>query len=154
MAKLIIKMVLMVGVFLGISNYMLYVMTGKSPFSGLKLPSFSRPNLDVGTTFNKTINNGKQQAFKWTDDKGVVHYSSEAPINTSSVETIEVDPNTNLIQGLNSRTEQEEAKAEPEVMKKNVYSPGGAKKFLDEAKNVEKILKERETKRKQTLDNI
>lgn len=40
--------------------------------------------------------------YKWQDANGVWHYGDEAPKDHSNVSTVEVDNNTNIIQGLKS----------------------------------------------------
>lgn len=124
---------------LGASNYMMYIMTGKLPFSTESLPSFSSPSLP-------TFAEGKTTAYKWTDANGVVHYSSEPPPNPAeSAVKMEVDPNVNLIQGI---------KEEPTIAGEtdtpqgpdfsgNIYSPEKVKKLVDDAKAVQQQMNER-----------
>lgn len=50
--------------------------------------------------------NGSSQSFyKWQDDDGSWHYSDEAPAG-KTVETVTVNTNTNLIQGLKTEKDQ------------------------------------------------
>ena len=165
MGKLIFKMLLMTGIFVGISNYMLYIMTGKSPFANFKLPSFSLEKKDLSKNISKALNSGKQQAYKWTDSNGVVHYSSEPPTHLATaediqqakaqkqLETLQIDPNTNLIQGteLLEDKEEEQVKSTPQPLQ-NVYSPGGAQKLMEDAKNVEKLLNDRFEQQKKAIE--
>jgi len=165
--KLIFKMLLMTGVFVGISNYMMYIMTGKSPFANFKLPSLSLDKKDISKNIAKALSSEKQQAYKWTDSNGVVHYSSSPPAHLSSpeqieqakaqkyLETLQIDPNTNLIQGskLAEDTETEQNKQTPSPIQ-NIYTPAGAKKLIEDAKNVEKLLNDRFQEQKNAIDNI
>lgn len=139
MKKLIFKCVVVVVLALGASNYMMYIMTGKLPFSTESLPSFSSPSLP-------TFAEGKTTAYKWTDANGVVHYSSEPPPNPADAAVkMEVDPNVNLIQGI---------KEEPTIAGEtdtpqgpdfsgNIYSPEKVKKLVDDAKAVQQQMNER-----------
>jgi len=92
----------MVGVMVGISNYVLYIMTGKSPFSKIPQISLSAPS---GDDIKRTLSGGKETVYKWTDANGKVHYSSEAPADIESAQKMEVDPNVNLIEGIELQTE-------------------------------------------------
>ena len=41
---------------------------------------------------------GRTQAYTWQDEQGNVHYSNIAPTKAASVETIQVNPNVNIIE--------------------------------------------------------
>ncbi len=144
MKKLIFKCIVMLVVFMGVSQYFVYIMTGKSPLDSFKTPSlsldsFNSPSLDSVTSV------GKQTVYKWVDANGVTQYSAEPPADQVA-DTLEVDPNTNLVQGLRMEDEEEESaeKKAPEVnIPQNIYSPGAVKKLIDDAKNVSTVLNER-----------
>lgn len=139
MKKLIFKCVVVVVLALGASNYMMYIMTGKLPFSTESLPSFSSPSLP-------TFAEGKTTAYKWTDANGVVHYSSEPPPNPADAAVkMEVDPNVNLIQGIK---EEPTIAGETDIpqgpdFSGNIYSPEKVKKLVDDAKAVQQQMNER-----------
>lgn len=143
MGKLVFKAIAMLVVTIGISHYGMYLMTGRSPlsdlsFSKLELPSFSAPALPQG----------KETAYKWKDENGVTHYSSEAPQHLQST-TIEVDPNTNLVQATKLPEKPKEDSKEPATTQPSVnvpgpvYSPQTVKKLIDDANNVQNTLNER-----------
>ena len=141
MAKMIFKMVVMLAVVVGVSNYALYIMTGKTPFSAndLKMPDISAPNVD------SLVNGGKTTAYKWTDENGVVHYSSEPPPEQQQVEVLEVDPNVNLVQGVQKKEEVPGPGSQPalDLPGGNVYSPKNVQKLIQDAKDVQQKLNER-----------
>ncbi|WP_221628264.1 DUF4124 domain-containing protein [Teredinibacter franksiae] len=147
MGKLVIKVVVMMGLMLGISNYMFYIMTGKSPFFDGST-SLSAPSL---SDFTPSLPVGKDTAYKWTDEKGVVHYSSEPPPDvTQQVKKLEVDPNTNLVQGLEAKPVVPEANEQP-VANTAPMVPGGAQQLLKDAKNVQKLLDDRYEQQKKAM---
>lgn len=155
MKKLVIKCILMIGVFMGISQYFVYIMTGKSPLEGLKPPSFSLDSISAPSIEN-IATGGKQTVYKWVDANGVTQYSAEPPPDQVA-DTLEVDPNTNLVQGLKMEEEEEEGTttAAPEVnMPQNIYSPGAVKKLIDDAKNVSSMLNERYNGEDSALKNL
>lgn len=173
MGKLIFKMLLMVGIALGMSNYMMYIMTGNSPFSDFKLPTlssfkFKKPNLNISNPFDGSLTSGSNHAYKWTDIHGTVHYSSEPPPEIDSIEKlteatamntlqrINVDPNINLIRGETS-TQEKEIQVEKSIQAEStphLYSPGGAKKLMEDAKNIEKLLNDRHLKQQEIIDKL
>lgn len=145
MGKLVFKMVVMLAIVVGVSNYALYIMTGKSPFTGdgPKL-SFSAPSP------SSLIPKGKQQAYKWTDEHGVVHYS-EAPPAHIEAERLDVDPNTNMIQGLRKKEKETDETATatppaaPTLPQGSVYNPETIRKLIDDAKQVQETMNARTT---------
>lgn len=141
MAKIVLKMVVMLVVVMGVSNYALYIMTGKTPFSAsdLKMPDISAHSV------NPLVNGGKTTAYKWTDENGVVHYSSEPPPEHQQVEVLEVDPNINLMQGVQKKEEVPGPTSQPalELPSGNIYNPKNVQKLIQDAKDVQQKLNER-----------
>lgn len=147
MKKFAFKLTLMLGIMLGVSNYMMYIMTGKSPLS-FSLSNFTKPSSGLSIpNVQNMIPAGKERAYKWTDANGVVHYSSEAPAGDEAVELLDVDPNTNLVQGLQVTADAPEEKPATEVPTTvpsgNVYNPDTIKKLIDDAKSVQDTLNKR-----------
>ena len=141
MGKLILKIAVMMFIVLGISNYMMYLTTGKSPFSFSGKAALP----ELGSSKN-LLPARKETAYRWRDENGVIHYSSEPPPNAEA-EKLEVDPSTNLIQGLELKekqaSEDKEKPAEPEMPKANPYNPETIKKLFDDAKKVQETLDQR-----------
>lgn len=65
-------------------------------FPSIELPS-TEESWDSSNNFSASGTN--QSFYKWQDEDGTWHYSDEAPTG-KTVETITVNTNTNLIQGL------------------------------------------------------
>ncbi len=140
MKKLIIKSVMMIAIFIGISQYFVYIMTGKSPLDGLKAPEISLSTPDI----KNAVTGGKQTVYKWVDANGVTQYTSEAP-PAQSATTMELDPNTNIVQGIKMPGDEESEKESPksEIPQGNIYNPESIKKLMDDTKNVQKLLNDR-----------
>lgn len=159
MQKLIFKCVVMLIVVVGASNYMMYITTGTSPFSGFswskwrdKVPSFNTPSLD-----NLSPISGKQKVYKWVDEHGVTQYSTEAPPQTTPTQTLELDPNTNIVQSVRMpEATPEETNNSPQVALPEgpIYSPDNIKQLMDNAKNVQKLLDERHQNQQKALDSL
>lgn len=147
MTKLVVKIIIMIVVMLGVSNYVLYIMTGKTPFTSDSLPS-----LDTVKDLTPAIPAGKDTAYKWVDEKGVVHFSTEPPPEEQQAERLEVDPNVNVIKSVKPR-EQESPETAPAPELQSPYTPEGAKKLIDDARNVQKLLDDRYEKQKEIIDS-
>jgi len=96
-------------------------------------------------------NNTTQSFYKWQDDEGVWHYSDQ-PQEDQEVETVTVNTNANLIQGL--RIEDEEGK---EVLERKPESKSEASsiplpmtvplekvsKMLEDVSNMQQVMDDR-----------
>lgn len=156
MKKLITKAILVVVIALGASNYMLYIMTGKTPFDSndMKIPdlSLSSPKLDKINPLS-----GSSTVYKWVDENGVTQYSSEPPPENVQRKVLEIDPNVNVVQGLRIEEEepQEIAQTQNNVIPQGqVYNPQAIKKLMDDAKNVQKKLNERYKEQEKALQDF
>lgn len=142
MAKIVIKLVVMLAIVVGISNYAMYIMTGKSPFSGFSSDiSINTPEV------SDLLPKGKDRVYKWTDENGVVQYSSEAP-QGAETETMTIDPNTNVIQGLRPAAKKEAPQAtsppaQAQLPQGSIYNPENIRQLIDDAKNVQTTLNQR-----------
>lgn len=138
----------------GVSSYGLYLMTGKTPFSNFKLPVFSVSTPDLSNI--NPLSKGTDTAFKWTDENGVIHYSNEPPAGGEHAEIIEVNPDTNLIQGteITQTATKEPAKTVITPVEGPVYAPENIQKLMDDAKNVEKVLQERHKQQEEILNKL
>lgn len=139
MYKLIFKVCLMLGLMLGISNYMMYIMTGKTPFSSPKdlLPDFSP------TLTKMTPKLSKETVYKWTDDKGRVHYSSDPIHNQANVEKMQVDPNLNVMDSVEIPKNSDRSKPNINLPEGNIYTPDKIQQLVKDAKNVQNLMDDR-----------
>ena len=157
MTQLIIKIVLMLGIVLGISNYLLYLKTGKMPFNmetlfgnngqGIELSAPSIPEL-----INNSSNPVKEEVYKWVDEKGVTHFSKQKPDSGQDAESIELGSNINIVDAVKVKP-----KAETVATKVNTenfnYHPKNVKKLIDDAQNVEKLIKDRYDQQQKIIDS-
>lgn len=104
----------------------------------------------------KTI--GDEETFyKWTDSSGTVHFTRENPADPGKpglqteqdieVQAVRVDPNANILQTPEPIIEDDPvANVEPTPQKKSpsLLIPGGAMELMEDARNVEKVLEERD----------
>ena len=127
------------GLSLGLSDL------GSSEF--MKLKSKAPSNLSSAVTDEKV------QVYKWRDENGVMQFSNTPPLKESNAEQILLDPNSNIIQAVKVPEKEEPG---PVVKKKssNPYSVSGMKKVVDDARDVEKLLQQRQEQQQEALNNI
>lgn len=97
---------------------------------------------------------GQTQVYKWRAPDGSWRYSDKPPVDQSQlqgsaagVETIYVDPNTNMIQGLPEEPEPVAEEAEtaetPAIPLPMTVSPTQAKELINEAHKVKELMEQR-----------
>jgi len=94
---------------------------------------------------------GKTQVYKWQAPDGSWRFSDKAPQQTDAqrgVETVYVDPNTNMIEGLVSEPEVEpSAKGDDDgagfIPVPMTVAPGQVQKMMDDARNIQTLMDER-----------
>jgi hypothetical protein len=150
--KLLIKLLLSLLVLAVVLPFTPFMPGGKPllKMDGLKWPPLAAPDLarpnpatDPGSANNQTF-------YKWRDAKGTVHYGDQPPgTPTGQVETIEVNPDTNLILGLKVPPPPPEQKPAPEGAATSLpsayspYSPGQIERLFEEAHKVKAQSEER-----------
>ncbi len=164
MKKIIFKAVMMVVVMVGMSNYAMYLMTGKSPLQGFSLSSLmpskiDMPDLsmpDVGLSESKPVS-----VHKWVDERGVVHYSQQAPagekvaeatvvtIDPATVNSIEQPPSIPAFKKSNSM--QTDGSLSPGD---TLPTPGNIQQVMQEARNVQKKMDERNAQMEEIMEQL
>lgn len=165
MKTLIFKSILIVGIALGIANYVFYLNSGKMLIDGLSsielssmLPSKSDirnavsvakeiPS-DVASSFDNNDDN-EQAVYKWIDANGKVHYSSKPPEETTNAREVAIDPNQNIVQRVDTKPKVENKSAPtiaPTSLDIQTYSPETIEKLVNDAKEVQTLMNERTRK--------
>lgn len=95
--------------------------------------------------------NTSQSFYKWQDEDGTWHYSDQ-PQTGQNIETVTVNTNANLIQGLRTEKKKEE-KEEKVVEKEKAETPSvplpmtvpleKVSKMLEDANNMQKLMDDR-----------
>ena len=118
-------------------------------FSMPKMPKFSQPFKGSEPIPGDDSNlAGKDVFYQWYDAKGNLQFTSEPPAQGIEYTVKGFDPNTNVIQAIKAKPEQDEAETDEQQSAKaddfgNPYSGDSIKKLLDDAKNVEKLINQR-----------
>ena len=157
MNKLIIKMLVMVGLFIGISNYVLMVKTGKSmDFGGIFPKDMSVDgvlnSVKDSTPTSLSVGVKEETVYKWVDENGITHYSAEQPASIGTAEVMTVRSDTNVVQGTET-SEVAPTIEKPSTDLENInLSPQRVQKLMKDAQNVENLLQEREQQQRQLID--
>ena len=151
MKKIFIKMILLIGVLLAVPYYM---MGGAMPdFMTSLLPSGSSQNLKGVSGIGSAVTDEAVTVYEWVDEKGRKHFSNTPPAGQNA-KALQLRPDTNLIQAVKPQVEK--VAPRPKVTSigemKSPYTPGGAKKLIDDAKNVQEMLNQRFDQQKALID--
>ena len=106
------------------------------------------------SSINKVAPAEKVQVYKWRDENGVMQFSNTPP-QTGSAQSVQVDPNKNIIDAVKVpvKEEQKSASSTP-VTAPSPYSVSGMKQVMDDAKGVEEMLQKRHEDQQKMLGNI
>ena len=165
MLKFIFKVIVVIILILGISNYANYLITGKTP--DISINKSSLPKIDISKltdsvtdkfeSVKKSVTEKSESIkkdgpaenshlYKWRDADGVIHYASEKPAdNTPDIESIEISNDTNVVPSVSAKAkvpvQQQSPQANlPTEIPENLYSPEGVKQLMNQAKDVQNLI--------------
>lgn len=168
-SKWALKSIVMMTLMFGVSSYLMYLSTGRTPWSLLGINTFAdvtdriKPDLsvegmsakvkqqmarlssDAGDLVPNAVTQALQDApaeqavYKWVDEQGVTHFS-ETPPDNKIAETVLLDPNRNVIKGLPDKN----SSADGAVANANP---------MESAKGLQKMVDDAEAQRQAVMDN-
>jgi hypothetical protein len=130
-----------------------------TPFIKSPLDWFSTSS--TGSHNNELSSSTTQSFYKWQDDDGTWHYSDKPPAE-KNIETVTVNTNTNLIQGLRVVKKNEQSVIEKNLQPKVENSPMALpmtvpiekiSKILEDANNIQQLMDNRNKKIEQAMLN-
>ncbi len=157
MFKFLFKIIFICILLFGFSNYANYLATGKATEFNFSKPVL--PDIDL-TTITDSLSDKfdpvKQEAepivknsylYKWRDEKGIIHYTSEKPSeNITNLESIKLSNDTNVVpavpENMETKQEDNQTQSPSTELSGNVYSPEGIKHLFDQAKNIQNLMNE------------
>jgi len=157
MKKIVLKVFLAACILFGLGNYASYLMTGKIPNIAKQVPDIPNFNISRLTdSLSKKINLKnedsiveKKYLFKWRDAKGVIHYTSEKPLEDIDYESIKLRNDINIVPAVseNEITNKEPIQQPPPMLPftelpTNVYSPEGIEHLFNQAKDIQNLVNE------------
>ncbi len=157
MAKFIVKAFLIACILFGLGNYASYLMTGKLPGfvnQTPEIPDFNISKLTDALSSEFKITNEEKPVetrylYKWRDEKGVIHYTSEKPSEDINYESIGLSNDTNVIPAVSENEiigEKPDQQQPPELpsteLPTNVYSPAGIEHIFNQANDIQNLVNE------------
>lgn len=100
----------------------------------------------VPKNIQAVVTDKEVEVYKWTDEHGVMQFSSLPPYEGIASERMLLSPKTNVIDAIKIPKKEEEKIAKPQVFSLgSPYSPGGMKKMVDDSKALTEKLNTRQT---------
>ncbi len=170
MLKFLFKIILIIILLFGFSNYANYLVTGEKPELDINEPIL--PDIDISKitdSISDKFESVKKEVqaqsevkesylYKWRDEKGVIHYTSEKPAeNIRSLESIKLSNDTNVVPAVpvpqTSSAINNQQQALSTEAPTNVYSPEGIKHLFDQAKSIQNLMNEQFTQQENIINN-
>ncbi|MBL1140874.1 MAG: DUF4124 domain-containing protein [Proteobacteria bacterium] len=163
MFKLSLKIIIIIILLFGFSNYANYLITGNSPEISINKPVLPDINFsEIRESLSNKLESDKKAIepeiketylYKWRDEKGVIHYTSEKPSEkTQSLESIKLSTQTNVVPAISEKDKTDRTTKQPESPQQssfpstdlpaNIYSPEGIKHLFDQAKDIQNLMNE------------
>lgn len=174
MFKFFLKIILIVIILFSISQYTNYLFTGKTPNINFQKPALPKLSNITDTINNKidSLKSGSNEQivskesflYKWRDENGVIHYTSERPKEyIKSVESIKIDNNTNVVPSVTDNTSDTNEINNPQPSQQqsspatelpaNIYSPEGIKHLFDQAKGIQDLVNDQFSQQENIINN-
>jgi hypothetical protein len=122
--------------------------------SSISIPKFSLPKFSGSKKITPSSDDdlgGKDIFYKWYDSEGNIQFTTEPPPDGIEYTLKGFDPNANVIQAVKLPPKESNPDESTPVQKKstapedgvNPYSGDSVKKFMEDTKNIEKLLSQR-----------
>ncbi len=117
---------------------------------------FSRLKARAPENLTSVVTDEEVQVYKWRDKNGVMQFSNTAPGDGSLSERIELHPDRNLIQAVKVPAKQKPQQTQKmaETQSTDPRSIRGMSKVVDDARDVEQVLKKSYEDRQKILNNL
>lgn len=165
MFKLFFKFVVITALFMCVAIYGNYLTTGKLPPYLQKKTDFSMPQLnEIGNKAEEMLNSinvssNENYIYKWTDENGQIHLTSEPPDASTSFEAVKLESDVNIVPSVSPinnpvddiQSSVPETNDTSNLNLKEVYSPEKVQQLYDDARSVRDQLNERASSQNQLL---
>ena len=147
-------------VILGMLSVMPLIYMGKIDPMALYDSLAHMPDLDLDevtasapNTIKNAISDEKVQVYRWRDENGVMQFSSTPP-QDALAERVELDPNSNIMQAVSVEKIAEPEKKGVTNRPQSPYTARRLKKVMDDAKDVESLLKQRHEQQQEVINKL
>ncbi len=156
--KFFFKLLLKAGFTLGVMFFgYKYVLTGN--FGGIQIPGMDK--LTAGAEKGlKGVGNATLDkdvvVYQWVDDKGVTHFGGTPPTGQGSYEKKSIKSNTNIMNAVSAPEKEEKKRTLGSRISRvgSLYTPGGAKNAIDEAKEATEGMSDQMADQEKALNEI
>jgi hypothetical protein len=171
MFKFLLKLIFTFILLFGVSNYANYLVTGKtldldlkkSLLSDISISKLSNSISGKAESVNQNIKPEAEESYlyKWRDEKGVIHYTSEKPsVEINNLESMKINNQSNVIPALSysknsSNTEQAQqiSRQLSTELPENIYSPEGIKQLFDQARGIQNLMDDQFNQQENLINN-
>jgi len=162
MFKFLFKLIIIVILLFGVSHYANYLITGTTPKININKPTLPDINIsNLSESISDKFKTDKKETsvatketylYKWKDEKGVIHYTSEKPPeDANKIESIKLRNDTNVVPSVSENNTEnkvsnentitsEQAQLPSTNLPENVYSPEGIKHLFEQAKGIQNLM--------------
>lgn len=151
------RLLIIAGVLIAIAYAMpLIIQTGEGKSL---LESFGENTVSADDEQNEQSGSSSQSFYKWQDENGTWHYSDKPRSDGGNMETVTVNPDANLLPGIQSAEESENVKNDQKVSNPGeaetispipmTVPPGKVADMIRDAKNLQNTVEQRI----QSIDN-
>lgn len=104
----------------------------------------------------QTVVTDKQvEVYKWVDEHGVTQFSNLPPQDGGQSEKLVLSPETNVMDAVKIPEKEPAAAAQPQVFSlSSPYSPGGMKKMVDDSRDLQETLNQRQAEQEQMMQDL
>jgi Domain of unknown function (DUF4124) len=168
MFKFLIKVIFFVILLFGVNNYANFLVTGKTvdfSFDPPSLPdiNFSEVKESISNKFNAVTAEPESESksadiylYKWRDEKGVIHYTSEKPTEViQNLESIKINNQINVVPADSNKistASQADIQLPSTTLPENIYSPEGIKHLFEQAKSIQNLMNEQFEQQENTIN--
>ncbi len=150
MKTLIFKSLLLIAIAIGVANYVVYLNTGRGfidEVPKLDLSSYL-PNKNSVEKAMPRLPSGEEQVYKWVDDNGRVHYSTNKAEADVGSQAVDVDSTLTLVESQTPPIRLDNqpgssSKPSSELKPSDVYDLDAVEKLIEDARAVQDLVDER-----------
>lgn len=144
----------MLFVVLGLSAYVLYLLTGRLPQLPAKgaAPAGGLPEMGTLTPMEtrdegdyQVMESGETTVYKWQDEQGRWHYGSRAPAQAKQLQQMAIEPApVTAVAPATTAAEQ------PSAMPASPYTADGVRQLMERAEEARRMMESRNSQLEQT----
>lgn len=150
MLIVLVVMVVLPIIFLGDNDY-----AQRLGFDGFGKKGNAITSAKLPKNVKTVVTDKRVEVYTWVNEQGIKQYSNTPPPEGGASEKIVLTPGTNVIEGLKVPEEETEVASGSRVFSVgNPYTPGGMKEVIDNAKDVQELMNQRQADQEKMMQGI